>query len=603
MLHFETLIDVIEKNKENDITGVIFIDDKSSEKFVSYRQIYLKSLYLLKNLQNFGIKSGDELLFQIENDEDFIYAIWACIMGGIIAVPVTVSKTEEDKIRILGIWKLLKNPFLIASSEALSEIKKFIDTKSDLKELNNSINKRSILINTNEIDESNMGVICYAKGEDAAFIMLRDTGSTGMPKGVTLSHENIIVQIYATYNSFKLNSKDVFLSWMPLTHTVGLSMFHIVPAAFSLNQYIMTKTLFINDPLIWFQKAYEHKATVLASPNFGYKHFLSKFTDELKLEWSLEHIKIIQNAAEPISKSLSDEFILKLGKYKLSRKSMCTAYGMTESCMLISCTPVDEEFKWYILDGKYMSVGDEIQELEADNPDGVTFVSVGNIIDCCNVRICNDNDEMLKEGSIGHIQINGKCLMIGYYNDDQSNANSYTKDGWFKTGDVGFIKDNKLAITGRAKDMIISNGLNFYAHDIERVAQEVEGIDLTAVCSAFNYIKQKEEVMIFILYKGELNDFISLENKVRSHVNTKTGLDLKYIIPIIEIPRTQSGKIQRYKLEEMYLNGQFSQVVCELGNLIKNSVNYDKYVAPINLIEEKLVNIWTKILGTEIRLE
>ncbi|MDP4147324.1 MAG: amino acid adenylation domain-containing protein, partial [Bacillota bacterium] len=436
------------------------------------------------------------------------------------------------------------------------------------------------------------------KKEDIAFIMF-SSGSTGIPKGVTLTHENVIVQICATYNSFRLNSKDTFLSWMPLTHTVALSKFHIVPTAFSLNQYIMTKTLFINNSLIWLQKASEHKATILASPNFGYKHFLSQFTDELKLKWNLEHVKIIQNSAEPISKSLAEEFLFKLDKYKLSRKSMCPEYGMTETCMSISCTPVDEEYKWYVLDRKYMSVGDAVKELEGEDPKGITFVSVGNILDSCNVRICNDNDEMLKEGTIGHIQLVGKCLMLGYYNDNESNANCHTKDGWFKTGDVGFIKDNKLVVTGRAKDMIISNGLNFYAHDIERVAQEVEGVNLSAVCSIFDDSMQKEESMLFILYEGRLNDFISLESRIRRQINTKTGLDLKFIIPISEIPRTQSGKIQRYKLREMYLNGEFSQVVCELHSLIKNNVNYDEYVAPRNSMEEKLVEIWTQILGKD----
>ncbi len=599
LLNFKTLIDVIKNNKTNDIAGVTFIDDKSNEKFVSYREVYSKSLSLLKSLQNFGIKPGDELLFQIDNNEDFIYAIWDCILGGIIAVPVTFNITEEDKIRILGIWKLLKNPFLITSENILNQIKSFINTKSDLKVLSNSINRRSLLINEVESDKLDEGVIYDANVTDVAFVMF-SSGSTGMPKGVMLSHENVIAQICATYNSFKLNSKDAFLSWMPLTHTVGLCKYHMVPAAFSLNQYIMTKALFVNNPLIWLQKAYEHKATILACPNFGYKHFLSQFEDIPKLDWNLEHVRILQNSAEPISKSLAEEFLFKLEKYGLNRKSMCPEYGMTEACMAISCTPVGEEYKWYELDRKHMSVGDKVREIETDKSNSLTVVSVGNIIDCCDVRICNDNDEVLDEGTIGHIQFIGKCLMIGYYNDNNSTTNAYTKDGWFKTGDIGFIKDNELTITGRAKDMIISNGLNFYAHDIERVAQEVETVDLAATCSAFNYASQKEEVMTFILYKGELNDFIPLEGEIKRYVNTKTGLDIKYIIPISDIPKTQSGKIQRYKLKEMYLNGDFEGVICELDRLIKNNINNNEHVAPRNDEEKRLVKIWNQILDNNM---
>ncbi|MDP4147711.1 MAG: AMP-binding protein, partial [Bacillota bacterium] len=194
MLHFETLIDVIENNKQNDVTGITFIDDDGGEKFVSYKQVYFKSLCLLKKFLDFGVNPGDELLFQIEKDEDYIYTIWACIMGKIIAVPVTVSKTEEHKNRILGIWRLLKNPFLITYSETLSEIERFIDTKSDLKELKDSINKRSILIDNIEFDNSYAEVNNDTKKEDIAFIMF-SSGSTGIPKGVTLTHENVIVQI------------------------------------------------------------------------------------------------------------------------------------------------------------------------------------------------------------------------------------------------------------------------------------------------------------------------------------------------------------------------------------------------------------------------
>lgn len=267
----ETLSNVVISRANEDSRGITFILSDEQEIFVSYKEMYLSSLELLYYMQQAGFKKGDEVVFQLEDNRKFIFSFWACILGGMIPVPVTPGTNDEHKMKLFKIWNILKKPKLIASRKLVEKLEDFA-SENDLK---NEIG--SIRENVYCFEEINLtgkqGVIYEPSAEDTAFIQF-SSGSTGDPKGVVISHKNVLTNINAMAECGGTSSADSTLSWMPLTHDMGLVGVHIISVFLGINQYNMQTQLFIRYPVLWIKKASQHKATMLYSPNFGYKHFL-----------------------------------------------------------------------------------------------------------------------------------------------------------------------------------------------------------------------------------------------------------------------------------------------------------------------------------------
>ncbi len=585
-IQFNSFSEVMKKNGEMDNKGITFINLEQGDVFISYRNLYIKALLALYYLQDKGILPGTELVFQIDDNETFIVYFWACIIGGIIPVPVSIGNNDEHKRKLFRILNILTKPSLISNIKTSSELLSFAK-KNNLYDIA-SFQKQVILIEENNNVEhfgnsynSNLGNI--------AFIQF-SSGSTGHPKGVIVTHKNLLVNTKAVNIASQTNEDDNLLSWMPLTHDMGLICFHLSGVAAGANQFIMPTSLFIRRPVEWFEKANQYRATLLYSPNFGYKHFLTFLKKQKEKEWDLSCVRLVLNGAEPISASLCNDFLKEMSAYKLKRNSMFPVYGLAEATVGVSSPPVGEEFKTIKLDRSHLNVGDRILEIDSEeNKDFMTFVSVGYPINWCNVRICNNEDKKLEDGVIGNIQLSGDNITSGYYNH-KDNKGIFSSDGWLKTGDLGFIRDGRLVITGRAKDIIFINGQNYYPHDIESLAEEIDGIELgkIAVCGVYDKSTQNESVIAFVLYKGDMEQFGVLRNKLRNHIVSKVGVDIKRVIPIKRMSKTTSGKIERYKLRERFLNGEFDEVL-EKIDAFRSETKAD--IKPVNDVEAMLLEI------------
>ncbi|NLD46649.1 MAG: amino acid adenylation domain-containing protein, partial [Clostridiaceae bacterium] len=216
----------------------------------------------------------------------------------------------------------------------------------------------------------------------------------------------------------------------------------------------------------------------------------------------------------------------------------------------------------------------------------------------CFIRICDDFGQVLEEDTVGYIQISGKNVTKGYYNNSEATLKVLSGDGWLNTGDLGFIRNGRITITGRAKDIIFVNGQNYYPHDIERIAEEVEGVEIgkIAAVGVKNREHGSEDVVLFVIFKGKLEDFVPLALSLKRTINSKMGLEVKEVVPIRKMLKTTSGKIQRFKLGEMYSNGEFNDELIILGKLINEAKYRKREKAPKNEIENKLVEICAEIL-------
>src|SRR5215470_3040035 len=216
-----------------------------------------------------------------------------------------------------------------------------------------------------------------------------------------------------------------------------------------------------------------------------------------------------------------------------------------------------------------MNAGSTVQPVAPTDRDAVQLVSEGRPIPYCQVRIADDEDRELGEDRIGHVHMRGDNVTRGYYEDPAANAAAFTADGWLRTGDLGLFHQNELYISGRAKEIIFVNGQNYYPHDLEDIAQRVPGLELGKVVAAGVRPRgsEVEQLMVFVLHRGALEDFVPLARQVSRVINEQTGLEVAEVVPVKRIPKTTSGKIQRHLLEESYLDGEFNTELQELAAL------------------------------------
>ncbi|WP_298510525.1 non-ribosomal peptide synthetase [uncultured Kordia sp.] len=593
-LDANTLVSYLKRNAHYSEKGITFISAADSEEFLSYKDLYQKALFCLYNLQSKGIEKGDEVVFQINDNRSFMILFWACLLGRIIPVPLTVGNRHDHKLKFIKVWNILHNPYLVCEEEIFNKLKG--DTSVETSDIifSEQLDERYLLVK-DILQEKEEGIEYSSSPEDLAYIQF-SSGSTGDPKGVMLTHSNLVYNASDIVLRSETTSNDRMLSWMPLTHDMGLICFHLSGILASIHQYIMPAGLFVRRPVLWIEKANEHKATQLYSPNFGYHFFLSAFKGKENVDWDISSIRIIYNGAEPISHELCEEFAETLAPYGLKNNTMFPGYGLAEASVAVALPNVGDELVVYQLDRNHLNTGDHIQILDgAATNETVSFVQNGYPIKNCAIQICDEYDNVLDEGYIGHIQIKGKNVTAGYYNNQEKTNDIITSDQWLKTGDLGFFDQGRIVITGRAKNIIIINGQNYYPHDIERViGEKLPEFDLgkTVACGIKND-EGYEKLVVFVLFKKKLEDFITHVQSIKKMVLESIGLEVSEVIAIRKIPRTTSGKIQNFKLIQRYGEGAFLEQLNDIEHLLYVEAN--KALSENLSTEEKLLHIWNEL--------
>ena len=544
--------------------SIRFIDGERDETVLSVPGLYERALMLLGALQARGMRSGDELLIFSRSNERFLVAFWAAILGGIVPVPVAVGISDEHKCKLFRILAQLERATLFTETVLLDRLLEFADAgeMTDVRALLETCSVRM-----SDAGGETRGTRHEASPSDLAFIQY-SSGSTSEPKGVCLSHRNLCTNIRAIIEATRWDDGDHSLSWMPLTHDMGLIGFHLSVMAAGMDHAVMDTNLFVRRPLLWMRKASELRATQLCSPNFGYKHFLKLYERKgLPDDTDLSSIRLVMNGAEPISWDLCEAFLDALEPLGMSRSAMYPVYGLAEASVGVSLGEPGKRYSRIVADRHGLSIGDEYRAVAPDTPDAVSFVRVGNAIRDCEIRIVGDDDEPLKDGRVGHIQLRGASVTRQIYADPAATAALFSVDGWLRTGDCGLFSAGELVITGRRKDLIIVNGQNYYPHDIEEIVAGLDGLDLgkVVVAGATLAAAQTEELLVFVLHRQGVDAFRPLAEQVARAVGEHVGLAVDHVIPVSRIPKTTSGKLQRAQLLRDYQDGAFAAVLDKLA--------------------------------------
>jgi acyl-CoA synthetase (AMP-forming)/AMP-acid ligase II/acyl carrier protein len=558
---YNTLTDLLADARGKD-REIQFIDGENDTSRLKFADLWDRAAALLGSLQARGMQPGDELIIFSKSNESFVVAYWAAVLGGMVPVPVAVGISDEHRLKLFRILSQLERATLFTESDLLARLVDF-STQRELDEITNVLKTKTTLIS--DIDPAASGDIFASTPDDIAFIQY-SSGSTSDPKGVVLTHRNLCTNIRAIVEGCKWTEDDQSLSWMPLTHDMGLIGYHLSVMAVGMNHAVMDTSVFVRRPLLWMSKANELRATQLCSPNFGYKHFLKLFQRKGLPDIDLSCVKLILNGAEPISWELCEEFLGALAPHGLKRSAMFPVYGLAEATVGVSIPEPGTEYSRITVDRHSLRVGEAFREVAPGDEHAVSFVRVGNAIRDVSIRITDDNERLLEAGTIGNIQLHGGSVTERIYGDESATKELFSDDGWLRTGDCGVFVDEQLVITGRQKDIIIVNGQNYYPHDIEEIIARLDGLDLNKVVVAGATPKggQTEELIAFILYRQSVEEFAPMITGVRDVVGEQTGLEIDNVIPVARIPKTTSGKVQRSKLLQAYFDGEFDDVLREL---------------------------------------
>jgi acyl-CoA synthetase (AMP-forming)/AMP-acid ligase II/acyl carrier protein len=592
-LHARTLTELIDANRGHS-GRITYLEGEHDARDVGFAELYERALGILHHLQRLGARRGDKLILFLGNNEQFIDAFWAAVLGGIVPVPVALGISDEHRHKLLRIAGKLGAPYIYTERRSLDRIGAFAAQAGESR-IFEGLRSRAFLVDE-LADISRAGKRYEATPDDVAFIQF-SSGSTSEPKGVVLTHGNIIANARGASEAAGFTPEDVSLSWMPLTHDMGLIGFHLIMFYNRVHAHLMPTELFIRRPLLWLTFASRIRASILCSPNFGYKHYLKVLGERAVEGLDLASVKLIFNGAEPISVELCEQFLSRLAPARLARNAMYPVYGLAEASLAVSFPSPGAPMRTIALNRHHLGVGAPVELVDPGARDAVQLISEGRPIPHCSVRLADDEDRPLPEGRIGHLHIRGENVTRGYFESPETNAAAFTADGWLRTGDLALIHQGDLYVCGRAKEIIFVNGQNYYPHDLEAIVQRIEGLELGKVVAAGARRpgEETEQLVLFILHRGSMEDFLPLATAAARLVNEQTGLEVAEVVPVKRIPKTTSGKIQRHLLEQGYADGEFDEELRALAAL--REARRGPETASRSEIEEKLRTICDAALG------
>jgi acyl-CoA synthetase (AMP-forming)/AMP-acid ligase II/aryl carrier-like protein len=546
--------------------SITYLEGENEARAVAYAELYERALGILYHLQQLGARPGDRLILLLGANEPFIDAFWAALLGGIIPVPLAPGISDEHRHKLLRIARQLGAPFLYTEQRLLERLGAFATTVGAGAQFE-ALRTRTFLVDDLH-DVSRAGREHEVRPGDTAFIQF-SSGSTSTPKGVVLSHANLIANIRGATEVAHFGPEDVSLSWMPLTHDMGLIGFHLVMFANRVHTHLMPTDLFVRRPLLWLQFASRIRASILCSPNFGYRHYLKILAERAVGDLDLTSVRLIFNGAEPISVELCEEFLARMAAARLKRESMYTVYGLAEASLAVSFPAPGRRYRTSAFNRHQLGVAQAVEIIGPTERNALLLASVGKPIPYCEVRISDDQDGALPERRVGHIQIRGANVTAGYLDAPESNAESFTADGWLRTGDLGVVCDGELYVTGRHKEILFVNGQNYYPHDLESLTYDIEGLELgkVVVAGVRPQHSDSDQIVVFVWYRGDMAEFLPLARQVARRIGEHAGIEITAVVPVKRIPKTTSGKIQRHLLEHEYLGGAFAAELAELAAL------------------------------------
>jgi acyl-CoA synthetase (AMP-forming)/AMP-acid ligase II len=527
-------------------------------------------------LRELGIKPQDKVIVHMDRDEDFLVAFWGCALGGFVPIPIPPTQEGSDSARgkLRHVCQRLQRPVVIVGQS----------TAPTLWEQSVLPDERVEVVTLDALRASEPDGCSHDPQPNDLALVLLTSGSTGAPKGVMLTHANLLSMISGMGQSYSLSEQDTLLNWLPLDHVGGIAFIHLLAVYLGANHVQLRKEFVLQDPLRWLDAVAQHRASLTWAPNFAYALLNARAEEIQHRHWDLSSLRFLGNAGEAIVAKTARRTLELLGSKGLPPSAMHPMWGMSETA---SAAVTSERFSL------------------ASTTDDDAWVELGRPIPEMSMRIVDDDGVVVEEGVIGALEVRGPSVTVGYWQHLAGDREGFTPDGWFKTGDCGFIHAGRLSLTGRSKDVVIIHGRNHFCQEIEAVVEGIEGIAAAsvAVCGVRRPGHETDDLVIFFTPVDPAEARLpGLLREIRRGVVRSVGLTPTAVIPLERqaIPRTEIGKIRRAELRSRFEAGAFDAILERLArHSQKTATPGPALSARITRMEAVIATLWCDVLSLD----
>jgi acyl-CoA synthetase (AMP-forming)/AMP-acid ligase II len=549
--------------KLEETMGITLLPEREDGKAEhrSYRDLYAGALLAAANLRKKGLRFGDRVLIVLPTSFEFILSFFAVQMAGGIPVPSypppSLERVELALERLARITHEADASLCITNRALRTVLGSLVLLAPGIRDL----------VIAEDLQSGRINEAARPKAQPSDLALLQFTsGSTSYPKGVALTHAAVVGNMHATGQASQFSRRDLAVSWLPLYHDMGLIATLLTCVYWRMPLVLMSPVSFLLNPVRWLRAITEYGATVSAAPNFAYGLCCKRISDEERQKLDLSTWRIAYNGAEPVSMATIAEFWKLYEPLGFRPTTMLPVYGLAESTVAVAFPKLGEGLRCDTVDRAHLASG---RALPSKGKSAVTLVGVGQPIPGHRVIVVDDRGQPVKDREVGHIVTRGPSLMQGYYGNEEATA-KILRDGWLWTGDLGYFVDGYLFVTGRAKDLLIVRGKNYYAEDVEHVAERVLGARPGGTAAFGVYDEKKATDLAVLVCETKLakpDERAQMVERIEEEIAERAGLRLDEIVLVVPgtIPRTSSGKRQRALCREMYLGG--SLVKKETGKL------------------------------------
>lgn len=555
--HAQTLIEVLDWHvRAHPERTHITLPEDTEARTIGYSMLRRRAGEVAAGLLEHDVRPGQSVAIMLPTSEEYFYCFFGVLLAGGVPVPIyppaRVSQIEDHLRRHAGILANALAVILITVPEA----------KTAARLLKAQVAELRAVVTPDDLTRTGADAPGYVlKGEDTALLQYT-SGSTGSPKGVVLTHANLLANIRAMGQAVDVKSTDVFVSWLPLYHDMGLIGAWLGSLYFACAFVVMSPLAFLARPERWLWTIHRYRGTFSAAPNFGYELCLRKASDAALTGLDLSSWRMAFNGAEPVSPETVMRFTQRFARYGLHSETMAPVYGLAECAVGLAFPPpgrgvlIDHiQRERFMRDGRAEPAGDAA--------DALRLVACGRPLPGHQIRIVDATGREVGERVEGRLEFRGPSATAGYFRNPQQNKLLFHGE-WLDSGDYAYIASGDVYLTGRAKDIIIRGGRNIYPYELEEAVGNIAGIrkGCVAVFGSPDPVAGTERLIVM----AEVREADPTTHETLRAVINDASLDVLgmpaddiVLVPPHTVLKTSSGKIRRSACRELYEKGEGPQ--------------------------------------------
>ncbi len=543
----QTLLDATTLHlQDSEKIALIYVQTDQPVIKVTRSEFRLRAVLYANAMIRMGIRKRDMVIIAHTQNLESVYLFWGAIfMGAIPSMFPTLTEKLDPIIYMGNLTEVVR----------LSEVRAIFTTDEFAPTLREKVTC-SVVGNSDLQADVNITIELHRpQAEDIAFLQ-HSSGTTGLQKGVALSHQAVLNQIASYSDAIKLTKQDVVVSWLPLYHDMGLIAGFILPILQGIPLVLMSPFDWVAHPALLLRAIHDHFATLTWMPNFAYNHMARRIRQRDSEGLSLASIRAFINCSEPVRADSHTLFLERFAANGATAEQLQVSYAMAENTFAVTQTPIRSAARLDIVDRIVLQERLLALNVPDDHPNAAAQISCGVPIANTGVKIVGDTRNILEERQVGEVYVHSNCMLTEYYH--RPDLSPFDADGWYKTGDRGYIAKGQLYIIGRSKDLIINAGKNIYPQDLEAIVNGIEGVHAGRAV-AFGVPDEKEGTeLIAIVAEVDTDDADTrkkISQQIRQMIAQQTDVTVNFV-GLVEsgwLIKTSSGKISRSKNRKKWL--------------------------------------------------